>query len=193
MKRVWPGQPFPLGPSWDGEGTNFSLFSENAESVDLCLFDGNGTETRYELTERTALTWHGYLPGIGPGQRYGYRVHGPWAPERGHRFNPNKLLIDPYAKAIEGDVQWGLARILPYVPEEADADLYLDDEDDAAAVPKGVVVDDRFDWEGDELLRIPWNESVIYEVHVKGFTQRLEGVREDLRGTYSPRRLPSST
>ena len=185
MKRVWPGQPFPLGPSWDGEGTNFSLFSENAESVDLCFFDGNGTETRYELTERTALTWHGYLPGIGPGQRYGYRVHGPWAPERGHRFNPNKLLIDPYSKAIEGDVQWGLARILPYVPEEADADLYLDDEDDAAAVPKGVVVDDRFDWEGDELLRIPWNESVIYEVHVKGFTQRLEGVREDLRGTYA--------
>jgi isoamylase len=184
MRRVWPGQPFPLGPRWDGQGTNFSLFSEHADRVELCLFD-DGAETRYELTERTALNWHGYMPGIGPGQRYGYRVHGPWAPEQGHRFNPNKLLIDPYAKAIEGDVQWDLGRVLPYVPEESDADLYLDDEDDAVAVPKGVVVDDRFDWEGDDLLRIPWNESVIYEVHVKGFTKQLEGVREDLRGTYA--------
>ncbi len=185
MKRVWPGQPFPLGPRWDGEGTNFSLFSEHAERVDLCLFDENGAETRLELTERTAHNWHGYLTGIGPGQRYGYRVRGPWAPEQGHRFNPNKLLIDPYAKAIEGDVQWELGRVLPYVPEEEDADLYMDDEDDALAIPKSVVVDDRFDWEGDDLLRTPWNESVIYEVHVKGFTKRLEGVREDLRGTYA--------
>jgi isoamylase len=185
VKRVWPGQPFPLGAQWDGQGTNFSLFSEHAERVDLCLFDEQGTETRYELTERTALNWHCYLPGIGPGQRYGYRVHGPCAPEQGHRFNPNKLLIDPYAKAIDGDVQWESARTLPYVPEEADADLYLDDEDDAPAVPKGVVVDQRFDWENDDLLRTPWNESVIYEVHVKGFTQRLEQVREDLRGTYA--------
>ena len=100
--RVWPGKPFPLGPRWDGEGTNFSLFSEHAEKVELCLFDEHDRETRYELTERTAFNWHGYLPGIGPGQRYGYRVHGPWAPEQGHRFNPAKLLIDPYAKSIEG-------------------------------------------------------------------------------------------
>ena len=100
--RVWPGKPFPLGPRWDGEGTNFSLFSEHAEKVELCLFDEHDRETRYELTERTAFNWHGYLPGIGPGQRYGYRVHGPWAPEQGHRFNPDKLLIDPYAKSIEG-------------------------------------------------------------------------------------------
>jgi isoamylase len=185
VKRVWPGQPFPLGPRWDGEGTNFSLFSEHAESVDLCLFDEQGNETRYELAERTALNWHGYLPGIGPGQRYGYRVHGPWAPEQGHRFNPSKLLIDPYAKAIDGDVQWELGRTLPYVPEEADADLYLDDEDDARAIPKSVVVDERFDWEGDDLLRVPWNESVIYEVHVKGFTKQMPDVRDDLRGTYA--------
>ena len=185
MKRVWPGAPFPLGPRWDGEGTNFSLFSENAERVELCLFDEAGAETRYELTERTAFNWHGYLQGIGPGQRYGYRVFGPWAPERGHRFNPAKLLIDPYAKAIEGDVQWELGRTLPYVPEDEDADLYADDEDDAAAIPKCIVVDEAFDWQGDDLLRTPWNESVIYEVHVKGFTERLTGVRDDLRGTYA--------
>ena len=104
--RVWPGKPFPLGPRWDGEGTNFSLFSEHAEKVELCLFDENDRETRYELTERTAYNWHGYLPGIGPGQRYGYRVHGRWSPEQGHRFNPDKLLIDPYAKSIEGAVDW---------------------------------------------------------------------------------------
>ena len=185
MRRVWPGQPFPLGPRWDGQGTNFSVFSEHAERVEVCLFDEDDVETRYELAERTAFNWHGYLPGIGPGQRYGYRVHGRWEPERGHRFNPAKLLIDPYAKAIEGDVRWELGRTLPYVPEETDADLYADDEDDARAVPKCLVVNESFDWEGDDLLRIPWNESVIYEVHVKGFTQRLPGVREDLRGTYA--------
>jgi isoamylase len=185
MKRLWPGRPFPLGPTWDGEGTNFSLFSENADRVELCLFDQHGSETRFELTERTAFNWHGYLPGIGPGQRYGYRVHGPWAPERGHRFNPHKLLIDPYAKAVEGDVQWELGRTLPYVSEERDADLYMDDEDDAPAIPKSIVVDERFDWEGDDLLRTPWNESVIYEVHVKGFTKQMPGVRDDLQGTYA--------
>ena len=183
--RLWPGQPFPLGPQWDGEGTNFSLFSEHAEKVELCLFDDSGRETRYELTERTALNWHGYLPGVGPGQRYGYRVHGPWAPEQGHRFNPKKLLIDPYAKAIEGSVRWELANTLPYVPGEEDADLERDDEDDAEAIPKGIVIDESFDWEGDRQLRTPWHDTVIYEVHVKGFTKQLEGVREDLRGTYA--------
>src|SRR6185312_6714900 len=100
--RLWPGHPFPLGPWWDGEGTNFSLFSEHAEKVELCLFDEEDRETRYELTERTAFNWHGYLSGVRPGQRYGFRVYGPWAPEQGHRFNPSKLLIDPYAKSIEG-------------------------------------------------------------------------------------------
>ena len=183
--RVWPGKPFPLGPWWDGEGTNFSLFSEHAEQVELCLFDAADRETRYELTERTAFNWHGYLPGIGPGQRYGYRVHGPWAPEQGHRFNPKKLLIDPYAKAIEGGIRWDLANTLPYVPGDEDADLELDDEDDAEAIPKGIVIDERFDWEGDRPLGTPWHDTVIYEVHVKGFTKRQESVREELRGTYA--------
>ena len=183
--RVWPGKPFPLGPWWDGEGTNFSLFSEHAEQVELCLFDASDRETRYELTERTAFNWHGYLPGIGPGQRYGYRVHGTWAPEQGHRFNAKKLLIDPYAKAIEGGIRWDLANTLPYVPGEEEADLERDDEDDAEAIPKGIVIDERFDWEGDRPLQTPWHDTVIYEAHVKGFTKRLEGVREDLRGTYA--------
>jgi glycogen operon protein len=182
--KVWPGQPFPLGATWDGEGTNFSLFSENAEHVELCLFDGED-ETSVPLAERTAFNWHCYLPGVGPGQRYAYRVHGPWAPGQGHRFNPAKLLIDPYAKAIEGAVRWDLGSTLPYVPGGENADLECDDEDDAAAIPKCVVVDPVFDWEGDEQLRTPWHETVIYETHVKGFTVRHPDVRDDLRGTYA--------
>jgi len=110
--RAWPGQPFPLGATWDGSGTNFSLTSENAERVELCLFAEDDVETRCVLGRQTAHNWHGYLPGVGPGQRYGYRVYGPWAPERGHRFNPHKLLIDPYAKAVEGPVLWGRGRTL---------------------------------------------------------------------------------
>jgi glycogen operon protein len=185
MADVWPGKPFPLGPTWDGRGTNFSLFSENAERVELCLFDGEERETRHELRERTAHNWHGYLPGVGPGQRYGFRVHGPWAPHDGHRFNPAKLLIDPYAKAIDGSVAPRSANVLPYVPTGTpDADLEPDDEDDADAIPKCVVVDPSFDWEGDERLETPWADTVIYELHVKGFTKRHPGVREDLRGTF---------
>jgi isoamylase len=180
--RPWPGNPFPLGASWDGHGTNFSLTSENAERVELCLFDDADVETRCELTRVTAHNWHGYLPGIGPGQRYAYRVHGPWAPERGHRFNHHKLLIDPYAKAIEGPVLWDRGRTLGYADGD---DLVIDETDDAAAIPKSVVIDESFDWEGDELLRRSWETSVIYELHVKGFTQQLPGVREDLRGTYA--------
>jgi isoamylase len=183
---VWPGQPFPLGAIWDGHGTNFSLFSQHAERVELCLFDEDDRETRIELTERTAFNWHGYLPGIGPGCRYGYRVHGAYAPEQGHRFNPHKLLIDPYAKAIEGPIRYDRANTLPYVPNGLpDADLHRDDSDDAPAIPKCVVVDPTFDWEGDEWPRTPWHETVIYEVHVKGFTALNERVREDLRGTYA--------
>jgi glycogen operon protein len=185
-RPVWPGRPFPLGPLWDGEGTNFSLFSENAERVELCLFDGEDNETRVDLTERTAFNWHGYVPGIGPGQRYGYRVHGPYEPGSGHRFNPAKLLIDPYAKAIEGPMRWERANVLPYVPDgSGDADLRPDGEDDAGAIPKGLVVDESFDWEGDRPLRTPWHETVIYEVHTKGFTKRHPGVRDDLRGTFA--------
>ncbi len=178
----WPGRPFALGATWDGEGTNFSLFSENAERVFLCLFDDDDVETRHELTERTAFNWHGYLPGVGPGQRYGYRVHGPWVPERGHRYNPAKLLIDPYARAIDGAVRFNAARVLPYVAGHPDE---RDDEDNAVAIPKSVVVDPTFDWEGDVRLETPWSETVIYEAHVKGFTQLGEETREDLRGTYA--------
>jgi isoamylase len=183
--KVWPGQPFPLGPTWDGHGTNFSLFSENAERVELCLYDQHDHETRVPLTERTAFNWHGYLPDVGPGQRYAYRVHGRWAPAEGHRFNAAKLLIDPYAKAIEGPVRFDAARTLPYVPGGTDADLRPDGSDDAEAIPKCVVIDPSFDWEGDTLLNRPWHETVIYEVHVKGFTQRHPAVRDDLRGTYA--------
>jgi isoamylase len=184
--NVWPGRPFPLGATWDGEGTNFSLFSENADRVELCVFDDDGNEQRVELTERAAFNWHGYLPGLGPGTRYAYRVHGPYAPERGLRFNPAKLLIDPYAKAIEGPIDYARANTLPYVPDGSeDADLRMDDGDDAEAIPKCVVVDPGFDWEGDRLPRTPWHETVIYETHVKGFTKLHPGVRDDLRGTYA--------
>jgi isoamylase len=184
---VWPGDPFPLGATWDGYGTNFSLFSEHAEAVHLSLFDDRGEETQIEMAQRRALNWHCFLPEVGPGQRYGYRVHGPYAPPEGKRFNPAKLLVDPYAKAIDGVVDWAHdANVLPYVPTSAeDADLELDDEDDAAAMPKSVVIDDGFDWEGDRPPRIPFANTVIYETHVKGFTMRHPGIREDLRGTYA--------
>ena len=169
---VWPGRPFPLGATWDGGGTNFALFSEHASGVELCLFDDEDNETRIPMTQRTALNWHCYLPGIEPGQRYGFRVHGPYAPLEGHRFNPCKLLLDPYAKSIEGVVDWAHdANVLPYVPTgEEDADLEPDDEDDAAAMPKSVVIDDAFIWEGDRPPRVPFADTVIYETHVKGFT-----------------------
>src|SRR5438876_7203736 len=149
--KVWPGQPYPLGATWDGEGVNFALFSENATAVDLCLFDEPDAiqEThRIRIEECTDHVWHVYLPEVRPGQRYGYRVHGPYEPEAGHRFNPAKLLLDPYAKAIEGAVDWDAENVLPYVPTgDEDADLERDDEDDADAMPKCVVVDPAFDWE----------------------------------------------
>ncbi len=185
--KVPPGRPFPLGASWDGSGTNFSIFSEHAERVELCLFDEKGNETRVEMPGRRALNHHCYAPSVGPGQRYGFRVHGSYAPDEGHRFNPCKLLIDPYAKAIDGVVDWGHdASVMPYVPTgEEDADLEPDDEDDAGAVPKSVVIDDAFLWEGDRLPRLPFADMVIYEAHVKGFTMQHPGIREDLRGTYA--------
>ena len=187
MTAVWPGRPYPLGATWDGSGTNFSIFSEHAEAVELCLFDEDGEETRIQVTQRRALNWHCYLPDVRPGQRYGFRVHGPYSPQEGKRFNPAKLLIDPYAKAIEGIVDWAHdANVLPYVPDGTeDGDLEIDDEDDGPAVPKSVVIDDAFLWEGDRPPRIPFGDTVIYETHVKGFTMRHPGVREDLRGTYA--------
>jgi glycogen operon protein len=187
MREAWPGRPYPLGAAFDGSGTNFSLFSEHAEAVELCLFDAEGNEERIELTRRRALNWHCYLPGVGPGQRYGYRVQGVYVPAEGRRFNPAKLLIDPYAKAVEGVVDWAHdANVLPYVPDGTeDADLEADDDDDAPAMPKSVVVDDEFDWEGDHPPLVPFADTIIYETHVKGFTMRHPGIREDLRGTYA--------
>src|SRR4051812_11839155 len=185
-REAWPGRPFPLGATWDGQGTNFAIFSENAQRVRLCLFDDAEVEEQIELPERTAHVWHGYLPGVAPGQRYGFRVDGPYDPSNGHRFNPSKLLIDPYAKSIEDGIRWDAANVLPYTPDGTeDADLEPDDEDDAEAIPKSIVVDADFWWEGDTPPRTPWNETVIYETHVKGYTMRHPAVREDLRGTYA--------
>jgi glycogen operon protein len=181
-RAVWPGRPFPLGPTWDGGGTNFSLFSENAERVELCLFDEEDREERVRVGQQTAHVWHAYLPGVGPGQRYGYRVDGPWSPAAGQRFNPAKLLLDPYAKAIDGPIAYDRARTFAYAPGAEDD---ADPGDSAPAIPRCVVVDQGFEWEGDVQLRRPWAETAIYELHVKGFTQRLAGVREDLRGTYA--------
>src|SRR3954469_8954492 len=183
---VRPGHPFPLGPTWDGSGTNFAIFSENAERVELCLFGSDGNETRVPMEQRTAFNWHCFLRDIGPGQRYGYRVHGPYDPATGARFNPHKLLIDPYAKAIEGAVDWDAANTLPYVPSlDDDADLHMDDDGSADAMPKCVVIDPAFDWEDDAPPNHPWQEMVIYEVHVKGYTKLHPEVRDDLRGTYA--------
>jgi glycogen operon protein len=188
-RTAWPGEPFPLGPRWDGQGVNFSLFSEHATAVELCLFDDDDNEERIPLHDRTAFHWHCYVPGVWPGQRYGYRVHGPWDPAAAHRFNPAKLLIDPYARAIDGGIAFDRARTFAYAPGQEDV---ADDTDSAPAIPRSVVVDEAFDWEGDTPLKRPWAETVIYELHVKGFTQRLEGVREDLRGTYAGLASPAA-
>jgi len=179
-----PGTANVLGAHWDGQGTNFALFSENATRVELCLFDEQNRETRVELTEFYNLTWHGYFPDVKPGQRYGYRVHGPYEPERGHRFNPSKLLIDPYAQAIAGNVQHGKA-LFGYDWDNEVLDLSYYDADSVELMPKCVVVDTHFDWEGDRLLEIPWNQTIIYEMHVKGYTQRHPDIPEKLRGTYA--------
>jgi isoamylase len=180
--KVYPGNPYPLGATYDGAGTNFSIFSDMAERVELCLFDVAGQETRVDLPETTALCWHGYLPNVVPGQRYGYRVHGPWNPDAGQRCNPAKLLLDPYAKAIDGEVRWDEA-VFPY--HFADPETSRNDLDSAPFMPKCVVTNPYFDWGNDRPPRIPMHESVIYEVHVKGFTQRHPGIPEELRGTYA--------
>jgi isoamylase len=180
--RVWPGQPYPLGATFDGAGTSFSLFSEVAEKVDLCLFDDEGKETCVPLPERTAFVWHGYLPQVQPGQRYGYRVHGRWAPEEGLRANPAKLLLDPYSKAISGGVRWDRAM---YDHAPGDADGPPDGADSAPFAPRSVVVNPYFDWADDRPPRTPAHETILYEVHVKGLTARHPQVPEELRGTYA--------
>ncbi len=184
---AWPGQAYPLGATFDGTGTNFALFSEVAERVELCLFDdgdGDGeqlSETRIELTEVDAHVWHCYLPHVQPGQRYGYRVHGPYEPEHGLRCNPNKLLLDPYAKATSREIDWDQS-LFGYTFGDEDS---RNDDDSAAHMTLGVVVNPFFDWEGDRRLAYPYNESVIYEAHVKGLTYLHPDVPEELRGTYA--------
>ncbi|HEY3840319.1 MAG TPA: glycogen debranching protein GlgX [Bryobacteraceae bacterium] len=183
MKRLLPGKPYPQGATWDGVGVNFSIYSERATEVELCLFEDNngGTVETYKLKECTGNVWHGYLPAAKMGQLYGYRLYGSYDPEKGQRFNPSKLLIDPYAKAISGKVDWG-APLLSYKNGD---DTIINDEDSARGVPKSVVTASHFDWENDRPPTTPFHESVIYEVHVKGITARHPDVPEDLRGTYA--------
>jgi isoamylase len=183
---VKEGLPNPLGAHWDGRGTNFAIFSANALKVEVCLFDASGeNETRrVELPEYTNQVFHGYLPDVGPGTFYGYRVHGPYEPAEGHRFNPNKLLLDPYARAHAGDLKWNPA-VFGYKMETGD-DATFDERDSAPFMPKCVIVDPGFDWQGEAgRLSIPWDETVIYEAHVKGFTKLHTGIEEKLRGTYA--------
>jgi len=184
--RVWPGSPRPLGATWDGEGVNFALFAENATGVELCLFDGPELErevARVALGECSNGVWHGYLPDVRSGRAYGYRVHGPYEPEPGHRFNPHKLLIDPYARAIAGRVEWSDAQF-GYAIGDPREDLSFSEEDSARQVPKSVVVDSAFTWGDDRPPHVPWSRTVIYECHVKGMTALHSGVPDELRGTY---------
>ncbi|MGQ1839429.1 glycogen debranching protein GlgX [Kocuria turfanensis] len=179
--EVWPGQPYPLGATFDGTGTNFALFSEVAEKVELCLFDDDGTETRIEVDAQDGYVWHCYLPTVQPGQRYGYRVHGPWNPAAGQRCNPSKLLLDPYAKAIAGEFDWAQP-LFSYNFGEEDS---LNEEDSAPHMAMGVVINPFFNWEGDRTPRTPYHKSVIYEAHVKGLTQQHPEIPEEQRGTYA--------
>ncbi|HEY3338220.1 MAG TPA: glycogen debranching protein GlgX [Propionicimonas sp.] len=185
--QVWPGSPYPLGATYDGRGTNFALFSEVAERVELCLFDGDRNETRVEVTEVDAHVWHCYLPQVDPGQRYGYRVHGPYDPDGGLRCNPNKLLLDPYAKATDGTIDWGQ----PLFSYNFGDERSRNDEDSASRMMLGVVINPFFDWTGDRTLAIPYNESLIYEAHVKGLTELHPDVPEEQRGTYAGLAHPS--
>ncbi|WP_314645586.1 glycogen debranching protein GlgX [uncultured Microbacterium sp.] len=180
-REIWPGTPYPLGATYDGQGTNFALFSECAERVELCLFDADGNEERVELTEVDAFVWHGYLPTVQPGQLYGYRVHGDYDPTEGQRFNPNKLLLDPYAKAVSGDIDWGQP-LFGYDFGDPDS---RNDDDSAAAMAKGVVINPFFEWGGDRPLKTPYAQTVIYEAHVKGLTVQHPEVPEEMRGTYA--------
>ncbi|MDQ2723971.1 MAG: glycogen debranching protein GlgX [Actinomycetota bacterium] len=185
---IWPGRPYPLGAHTDDEGTNFSLFTSAAEAVEVCLFDGDGTEVRYQLPEASAYRWHGYIPGVGAGQRYGFRVHGPWDPARGQVCNPAKLLLDPYAKAVCGDIEWNEA-CYGYrfgAPHERN------DDDSAPFMPRCVIIDEAFDWGDDRPPRTELHESMIYEAHVKGFTALHPAMKPDLRGTYAGLTTPEA-
>lgn len=183
----YPGSPYPLGAIWDGKGVNFAIFADNATGVELCLFDGpeESTESaRIKIYERDHQVWHIYIPELKPGQLYGYRVHGPYEPNNGHRFNPNKLLIDPYAKAISGTIQWHDS-LFGYELGHPDKDLSFSESDSAPYIPKSVVIDHNFDWENDSAPKVPYHKSVIYETHVKGFTKLHPDIPEEMRGTYA--------
>ncbi len=184
VPATWRGAPQPLGVTWDGSGINVAIFSEHATGVELCLFDEAGHEERIRLRERTDMVWHGYLRGIGPGQRYGIRVHGPHEPREGHRFNPHKLLLDPYARWIDGTIHV-TDRLFGYPIGDPAMDLAMDERDSADDMPRGVVVDPRFDWAGDRPPEIPWERTLIYETHVKGFTAQHPEIAPELRGTYA--------
>ncbi len=179
--KIAPGRPYPLGATYDGIGTNFSLFSGLAERVEVCLYDDRGRETRYTLPDETAQIHHGYLIGVGPGQRYGFRVHGPWRPSEGLRCNADKLLLDPYGKAVHGEVRWQRS----VFGHQAQDDLRQSRADSASAMPKSVVISPYFDWGNDRPPGTPWHETIVYEMHVKGYTARHPGVPRELRGTYA--------
>ncbi len=185
--RKWPGRPYPLGPTFDGVGVNFAIYAENATKVELCLFDGvddKKESLRVELTENTDMIWHGYFLDLQPGQLYGYRVHGPYDPKNGHRFNPNKVVLDPYTKAIGRDVKWDDS-LFGYKLNDPEADLSFDDRDNAEFAPLGAVLDTAFTWGDDRPPRTPWHKTLIYELHVKGFSVRNPDVAEHQQGTYS--------
>ncbi len=190
--QVWPGHPYPLGATWDGAGVNFALYSTRATAVTLCLFDhADKHETaRIPLVEHTDQVWHGYVPTLQPGQLYGYRVEGPFDPQAGLRFNPSKLLVDPYARAVTGGVVWDDA-LFGYQIGHEEQDLSTDTRDSAAYMPKGIVIDPAFDWGEEHPPHTPLHRSVVYEVHVKGFTIRHPGVPEALRGTYAGLATPA--
>ena len=183
---VLPGTPQPLGATWDGDGVNFALFSEHASKVELCLFDTHGRREieRITIRERTDDVWHAYLPKLGPGQLYGYRVHGPYDPEKGHRFNPNKLMFDPYARSVSGRLRWHDADFSYKVGAKRE-DLSFDWRDNAVLMPKAQVIDPSFDWGNDTPPAVPWSDTVIYELHVKGLTALHPKVPEKQRGTYA--------
>ena len=179
--RVWPGSPLPLGATFDGVGTNIAVFSDIADALELCLFDADGNETCVNLPERSGAVWHGYFPDMDANTQYGFRVHGPWDPANGHRCNPAKLLLDPYARAIEGTFDWNQS-VFSYNFDNHDE---IDTSDSAASTPRSLVVNPFFDWATDQPLQLPWAETVIYEAHVKGATMNHPGIEEELRGSYA--------
>src|ERR1700693_66127 len=185
--KTWPGKPYPLGATWLGNGVNFAIFAEHATAVDLCLFDNIDApqeKIRIRFGEQTECVWHAFLPDVRPRQLYGYRVHGPYDPAHGLRFNDSKLLLDPYAKSIAGQIKWS-DEMFSYMVGDSTEDLARDSRDNAWAMPKSVVIDSRFDWGGDENPETPFSEAVLYETHVKGFTKLRADIPENLRGTYA--------